>query len=393
MACRHIHTLGFRAGRVFFMVMLSSSFPVKTFSQRLLAAALLIVCACASVRAQTQPDEEVLRVESNLVQLNVGVADRQGRPIINLSQNDFVVYEDGVRQTIRSFEPTQAPFSLVLLLDLSGSTLSFRTQLKMAALRFVDALGPDDRVSVVAFWAQKRVKEPRTVNHIETITDFTTDRRKIGYALTDRIPNGSGETNLYEALQSSLAALGREGKRRKAIVVLTDGVDTTLSKEDRAATAAAKTGEEAVAAIKPEANATLNAVLNAADRQGVTVYPLALPSGDLKRLLEYNRQNRGSFPGDQSFDEPSPQQIAVYTVARARLDQLAARTGGRLYAINRLEDLGRHYAEVAAEMRTLYSIAYQSANATSRDGKWRAIKIEVAPPSLLARTRPGYYAR
>jgi VWFA-related protein len=304
-----------------------------------------------------------------------------------------VVYEDGVRQTIRSFEPTQSPFSLVLLLDLSGSTLAFRTQLKMAALRFIDALSPEDRVAVVAFWQQRRVKEPRVVSHVETLTDFTSDRKKIFFTINDRIPNGSGDTNLYAALQSSLGMLAREGKRRKAIVVLTDGIDTSLSNEDRAATISAKTGDEAVAAIKPEANATLNSVLSLADKSGVALYPLALPSGDLKRLLAYNREMRGSLPADPSFDDPTPQQVAVYTAAHARLDALANRTGGRLYTINRLEDLARQYAEVAAEMRTLYSIAYQADNSKAHNGKWREIRIEVAHPELIARTKPGYYAR
>ncbi|MDQ3907758.1 MAG: hypothetical protein M3268_05375, partial [Acidobacteriota bacterium] len=100
-----------------------------------------------------------------------------------------------------------------------------------------------------------------------------------------------------------------------------------------------------------------------------------------------------SMPDDPAFDAPTPQQIAVYTAARARLDALANRTGGRLYAINRLEDLGRHYAEVAAEMRTLYSIAYQSPSSRARDGRWREIRVEVARPELVARTKPGYYAR
>ncbi|MFN2482797.1 MAG: VWA domain-containing protein [Pyrinomonadaceae bacterium] len=373
----------------------SSSF-YKTSARRCLAVALALFACGAVARAQQPtptPPEEVITVESNLIRLNVGVVDRQGRAVTSLNQNDFAVYEDGVRQTIRSFEPTQSPFSLVLMLDLSGSTLSFRTQLRMAALRFIDSLGPQDRVSIVAFWAQRRVKEPRVVNHVETLADFTSDRKKIFFTLQESIPNGSGDTNLYEALRSSLDALSREGKRRKAIVVLTDGVDTMLSSEDRAATINAKTGEEAVASIKPDASAKLNEVLNAADRQGVTVYPLALPSGDLKRLLEYNRQMRGREPRDPAFDDPTPQQVAVYTAARARLERLAARTGGRLYVINRLEDLARQYAEVAAEMRTLYSISYQSTNATARDGKWREIRIEVARPEVVARTRPGYFAR
>ncbi|MCA1613230.1 MAG: VWA domain-containing protein [Acidobacteria bacterium] len=349
-----------------------------------LAVALAAASAPAPARAQQQPppppqDDEVITVESNLVRLNVGVADQQGRPVVSLSQGDFAVYEDGERQTIRSFEPVAAPFSLVLLLDMSGSTLSFRTQLRMAALRFIDALGPEDRVSVVAFWGDQKFegKTLKTVPRIKTLADFTTGRKKIAYAIQDA--DGRGETNLYAALSSALNSLAKEGTRRKAIVVLTDGIDSDQRREDRRATAAAKTGDEALALVKPESSATLNGVLNAADRQGVTVYPLALPSGDLKRVTEHARQlvanyPRGEAPEELKRDaEPTPQQVAN--------------------VINRLEDLGRQYAEVAAEMRTLYSIAYQSANSGRRDGKWRAIRVEVARPELLARTRPGYYAR
>ena len=370
-------------------------------------ASLLLVAALAPARhAQQQqqqqqppPDDEVITVESNLVRLNVGVADRRGAPVLNLSQNDFAVYEDGVRQTIRNFEPVAAPFSLVLLLDTSGSTLSFRQQLQMAALRFIDALGPEDRVSVVAFWGQQKRDGgvTKSVEQIETLTEFTTDRKKIAYAINDA--KGNGTTNLYKALSFALGALAQEGQRRKAVVVLTDGIDTEMSREDRQAAAKAQTGEEAVASIKPEASAALNAVLNAADRQGVTIYPLALPSGDLNRLVAYNRQLVARYPRGEAPEElkraaePTPQQVAVYTSARARMELLASRSGGRLYAINRLEDLGRQYAEVAAEMRTLYSVAYQSSNASRRDGRWREIKVEVARPELLARTRPGYYAR
>lgn len=386
--------------------MISLNLPPTFFRRARAALALaLLLAALAPARhaqQQQQPppqDDEVETVESNLVRLNVGVADRRGAPVVNLSRGDFAVYEDGVRQNVLNFEPVAAPFSLVLLLDMSGSTLSFRTQLKMAALRFIDALGPDDRVSVVAFWGQQKYegKTLKTSDQIKTLAAFTNDRKKISYAIQDA--DGRGTTNLYKALSFSLNTLAQEGQRRKAIVVLTDGIDTDVSAGDRLAAAKAQTGEEAVAAIKPETSAALNSVLNAADRQGVTIYPLALPSGDLRRLTEHNRQLVARYPrGDAPEElkraaEPTPQQVAVYTSARSRLELLASRSGGRLYAINRLEDLGRQYAEVAAEMRTLYSIAYQSSNASRRDGRWREIKVEVARPELLARTRPGYYAR
>ncbi|MGH9915860.1 MAG: hypothetical protein ACRD63_11310, partial [Pyrinomonadaceae bacterium] len=169
----------------------------------------------------------------------------------------------------------------------------------------------------------------------------------------------------------------------KAIVVLTDGIDTSLRARDRSAAADTTTEDDALNAIKPETDPTLNLVLNAADRQGVTVYPLALPSGSLKYI-----------------PVTTPQTVAMYKAARERIQLLARRTGGRLNEIEHLEDLGRLYAEVAADLRTLYSMSYKPAGDKPRDRKWRAIRIEIAnnvdnsdTPQLIARTRPGYYAR
>src|SRR5258708_1889232 len=111
-----------------------------------LSFAWLLIFA-AGISAQ-QPDE-VITTDTSLVQLNVGVVDKQGKSVTSLSRNDFAIYEDGVRRPILSFEPTEAPFSLVLMLDMSGSTVNFRQQIASAALRFLDALAPEDRVSVV----------------------------------------------------------------------------------------------------------------------------------------------------------------------------------------------------------------------------------------------------
>jgi VWFA-related protein len=339
------------------------AFPALKFF--CISFALILSCtllSAASAYAQDDPDE-VLKVNTSLVQLNVGVVDRQGRAITNLSRNDFSVYEDDVLQPITNFEPTTTPFSLVLLLDMSGSTQSFRPTLKQSAFRFLDALAPDDRVAVIAF--NEKVK---------TLANFTSDRKKMANAI--EYAEGKGETHFYEALKFALDMLGKEGQRRKAIVVLTDGIDTQMKKLDRASAANAHNNEEAIASVNPDASAPLRTVLGAADRQGVTIYPLALPSGDPKRL---------------PFLEPV--QTAIYNAARARMQTLAERTGGRLNEIRRLEDMGRIYAEVAAELRTLYTVVYRPTNTSAPAGRWRAIRIEVSRPELIARTRTGYYGR
>jgi Ca-activated chloride channel family protein len=322
---------------------------------------LLLLGGLGTARAQ---DDDVVRTETNLVQLNVGVVDAQGRAITALSRNDFVVYEDGVKQQILHFDPADTPFSLVLMLDVSGSTLSFRQQFKQAAMRFLDALAPEDRVAIVQFNAK-----------IKMLSGFTKDREKLSYAIERA--DGGGETHLYETLKYALTELEKEGRqRRKAIVVLTDGLDTQLRNADRPLLVSAKTDQEAIAAIDPKTSSALNAVLTAADRQGVSIFPLALPSGDPKRL-----------------PLPDPVITGIYSVARARLQVLADRTGGRLNDIRRLDQMAQLYAEVAAELRTLYTVAYQPPGDLPRNGKWREIKIEVGHPELIVRTRPGYFAR
>lgn len=334
------------------------------------AVALLLIPLIflgSAPRIAAQDPDETIRTDTALVQLNVGVVDPTGRAITSLSRNDFSVYEDGVKQPITYFEPTSAPFSLVLLLDMSGSTLNFRPQLKQAAWRFLDALAPDDRVAVIQFNAK-----------IKTLAGFSTDRKKTAYAI--EIAEGAGETHFYEALKAALTELnkeaGAERRRRKAIVVLSDGLDTHMRNADRASASRAQTDADAIAAIDPKASPALNSVLTEADKQGVTIYPLALPSGDPRRL-----------------PLPDPVITGIYNAARVRMQSLADRTGGRLNEIQRLDQMARLYAEVAANLRSLYTVAYQPRSGAARDGKWREIRVEVGYPELIARTKPGYFAR
>ena len=323
----------------------------------------LIVLSLWASTARAQ-DDDTVRTETSLVQLNVGVVDRQGRAVTSLSRNDFTVYEDGVKQPIQSFEPTQAPFSLVMLLDMSGSTVNFRQQVQTSAIRFLDALGPDDRVAVVQFNGKG----------VKPLLGFSTDHNRVAYAIT--IATGAGNTPFYDALKFSLKELAKEGRRRKAIVVLTDGIDTEVRKADTQDVSKAATDADISTAIKPETNPALNAVLNEAARQGVTIFPLALPSGDPKRL-----------------PLPDPVITAKYTAARTRMQMLADRTGGSLNEINSLQQMAKIYVEVAANLRTLYTVAYQAPGQHARDGKWHEIRVEVNYAELIARTRPGYYAR
>lgn len=325
---------------------------------RLLPLFLIFLALSGQLAAQV---DDPVTVDSSLVRLNVGVVDQRGRPITSLGKESFSIFEDGVKQDILRFEPSASPFSVVMILDMSGSTLGFRQVIRQSASRFIDALAPDDRVAVIEFY-----------DKVNLLNDFTTNRRTIANSI--QLANGRGKTQLYKALELGLDKLSNEGRRRKAIIVLTDGVDTAVRDSDRDQLERL-TDEEVQTALKPETSDALNRVLAKSDRQGVTIYPLALPTGDPAKLAD-----------------PTPRQVAMFKAARERLQIVANRTGGTLSTINRLEEMGLLYAKVAADLRTLYTIEYQPSRDT-RDGKWREIKLEVDDPSLVSRTKPGYYAR
>jgi Ca-activated chloride channel homolog len=324
-------------------------------------ALIFLFIFISTVLTISAQDDDVIKFDSSIVPLNVGVVNLRGESILNLNKDDFSIYEDGVKQTISRFEPTVAPFSVVMILDMSGSTLGFRETIRQSAFRFVDALQPDDRVAVIEFYDKVNLRN-----------DFTTDRRIIANSIA--VSNGRGKTQLYKALTMAMQKLSNEGKRRKAIIVLTDGIDSTVRDKDR--NILQKISEpQMLTTIKPETSEDLNRVLNQADNQGVTIYPLALPTGDPTKLAD-----------------PSPIQFAMFEAARSRLQILAKRSGGTLNTINRLEEMGRLYASVAADLRTLYTIEYQPSD-INKDGKWRSIKIEVNNPNFIARTRQGYFGK
>lgn len=325
---------------------------------RCLILLLLVLTLTSVCFAQ---DDDPIRVDSSIVRVNVGVVDDRGRPITTLDRSSFTVYEDGVKQDISRFVAAPAPFSVVMMLDMSGSTRTFRQNIQMAASRFIDALAPDDRLAVVEFYSK-----------VNLLNDFTTDRRTAFHSIS--VANGSGETDFYKGLLFSLDKLAGEKNRRKAIVVLTDGIDTEAQDADRKLLSNVK-DEQIPSAIKPEMNEVLRRILDRSDAQAVTIYPLALPTGDPARLAD-----------------PTPRQIAMYTAARARLKLVADRSGGTLNSIRRLEDMATLYALVAADLRTLYTIEYQPSN-DKRDGKWREIKVEVNQADLIPRSRQGYFAK
>jgi VWFA-related protein len=288
---------------------------------------------------------ETIRLEAPLVNLNVSVSDSSGRAIADLTKEDFTIYENGVRQEITHFSPSTTPFDLVLLLDLSGSTEKKVKVIKRAAQRFVDLIRPEDRLAVYAF--RRRV---------EVIAHLTNDRELLKHRI-ENIGGGRGGTAFYDSLWFTVEQLERESGKRKAIVVMTDGVDNSIGNPESYPT-----------------KHTFEEVINQVEESDIIVYPIYLDT-EYEVVVEKRLETRES-----------------YAVARRQLSELAERTAGSLFRAARVEDLEGVYEQVASELRTVYSLAYNPSNAT-RDGTWRRIQVKVNRPTARVKTKRGYYAR
>jgi VWFA-related protein len=291
--------------------------------------------------------EDVLRLEARLVNLNVKVTDSGGKTLPALKKEDFVVYEDGILQDLSYFEPITAPLSIVLLLDLSGSTAHKVKIMKKAAQRFVDSLKPSDSIAVAAF-----------TRRFFVISNFTTDHKQLKSRIGD-IKNRHAGTAYYDAMWQTLDMLEEAKATRKAVVVLTDGVDNSLDHPDHR-DLDPRHGFDDVLARVEEADAT--------------IYAIYLDT-------EYETIGMHGGGGHQA-----------YVTARKQLEALTEQTGATMFKAERAEDLEGVYQQVAAELHSLYSMAY-APKSGHKDGKWRKISIAVDLPGAKVRTKRGYSAR
>ena len=316
-----------------------------TLTVRLTALALLVFSTptlVLSIQQSPGADEDAIRLNARWVNLNVSVTDRQGKKVTQLKREDFVILEDGVPQEIVHFAPVDAPVNLVLLLDLSGSIGSKLKAMKKAASRFVDSLKENDRVAVAVF-----------TSRFKLVSGFTNDRRRLKDCIDD-IKHPGGGTSLYDAEWKTFDLLGEIKDARKAIVVLTDGVDSSFLPEEEAGS-----------------KHTFVELLARTVEEDTTIYPIYFDTeAELGRY--YSR--------------------AAYVEARKQLQTLAEQTGGAYFAARRIEDLDGVYQQVAAELHALYSVAY-AAKDTRKDGRWRAIKLKVNLEGINSKTKRGYFAK
>jgi Ca-activated chloride channel family protein len=315
-----------------------------------------------------------LRVSVDSVFLNVSVRDRQtNRSIPDLEKGDFEVYEDGKPQRIEQLATGDAPFNLLLLLDVSGSTRSFLPLMKQASVDFTRQIKPNDRIAIAAFNSQ-----------VELMQDFTNDRTEAIRAI-GRL-SSSGGTAFYDALLMCIDHYMRGIEGRSAIVVFTDGVDNQL--EGRNSEGSRTLFSQLYRRIQ-EIDPIIYTIFLDTERQS----PVSRGGGVLGDILGGvlgGGRRTGGYPGPNRGASGNP---AIYDEARDQLLTIAEQTGGRLYSPNRIEDLSRVYAEIADDLRIQYQLGYNSTN-RSQDGRWREIRVQVLNrPDAVVRTRRGYLAR
>jgi Ca-activated chloride channel homolog len=358
----------------------------KTLCSNLVLLFLLLHHSFAA--AQDEPTKvekseaqgEVLRVDTDLVSVEVAVTSRAGtRNAAGLKAEDFVIYEDGVRQKVSNFSATDVPFNLVLLIDTSGSAREEVDLMRKAALRFLDELRPQDRVALIEF-----------NDKISLLQDLTDDRRSVEKALS-RLKPGRG-TAFYDTLELTLEEVLKSVAGRKAVVALTDGVDSY----------GAGTYNELLPLVE---RAQASFYFLEVDTEARTEAGMMRDCNDERRfqfsekqLKKYLQEYASGADAAQYADHCDLSRLErmqinrrLYESARRELRELAEKTGGRVYPVRQLHQLEPAYAQIAAELRTQYSLGYYPTN-ERRDGKWRTLRVEVKRAGLEAKAKPGYRA-
>jgi VWFA-related protein len=316
-------------------------------------------------------EEDALKLETHLVNLNVSATDRAGRAVAGLKQEDFSVYEDGVKQQVSFFSPERSGFNLILLLDLSGSMKDEIELLKETAIHFLDVISSQDNVAVVTF-----------TTDVTVVSHLTKDRDDLRESI-DWMLAPEGGTSFYDALGFVLVEELRNVKgQRNAVIAITDGEDNSLQ-----AKALERLQPGRMRGPVAGSFLTFEELLDGATESDALIYPIHLnPTGPQVVFRS------GTNPPTKAQSPMLQIQAELTQIAQRQLRSLADASGARFYHANRIEDLKGVFEQVAAELRTVYSMAYTPTN-RNYDGGFRKIRVEVNSADVVVRTRPGYYGR
>ena len=336
---------------------------------------------------------DVVRVETQLVTVPAVVTDKSGHPISTLRQENFVVFENGKQQRLTNFTTTEAPFEIALLLDTSGSTREELGLIRDAANAFISALRAGDRIAVVAFNNERSTNG--TLATVDLLTTLTDKRTVLRTAIANL--GTSNGTPLYDAL----AKIGdqvfhdssEEFRGRRAVVALTDGVDSTSNSDFEEARG--KLAHAGVAAyfiqVSTEDYVEDRLLKDCQDDGRLTLSAKQLERFRRLFVPSAQREDYQDFCKLGQFERMDISR-QLYNLARREMDQLARASGGRNFAAADLQQARAAFAEVANEIGTQYSLGYYPLDKT-RDGRFRQIKVELrGVKDMSVRARDGYYA-
>jgi Ca-activated chloride channel family protein len=313
--------------------------------------------------SRPQDQDEVLKLRTDEVLLNITVIDPYGHLAPDLNRSEFIIAEDGQRQEIASFLVSSVPVNVVLLLDASGSVVTEIEGLRDAAMQFVNQLGAEDKVSIIEFHTK-----------LELIQDWTSKPEEVRHALQWRFKPGMvmnkkgyyeyGSTALFDAVYSAADEQLAKVEGRKAIIILTDGDDTS-------------------------SKVTREQALGALIKAGAVVYVVSKARAMITSLAKYRGKSARIFAGPQAHQAEAI--AARLENAEKLMAELSARTGGQLFSPVEDKDLSAAYAQAARELKNQYIITYVSRNGT-RDGRLRRVNVFLTRPGFTSRTRDSYYA-
>lgn len=312
---------------------------------------------------------DIIRVSTTLVTIPVSVMDRDGRYVPNLQKEEFRIWEDGVEQEVAFFQSVDKPFSVVLMLDTSPSTQFRLEDIQDAAISFVNQLRSDDKVMVVSF-----------NDDIKILSEFTTDRRKLERAIQHAKTDDG--TRLYDAVDMVINQQLSRVQGRKAIVLFTDGVDTTSRRANYESNV--MDAQELDALIYPVQYDT-SQDMNSGN------FPVGRPGDIWGQILGgiFGGGRRGGHRGGGGYPQGRGRAPDDYEFANRYLMELANSTGGREYHADSLQNMSYAFANVAEELRRQYSIGYYPKR-PPQAGQRRQIRVRARQPNLAVRARDSY---
>ncbi|HRI04083.1 MAG TPA: VWA domain-containing protein [Pyrinomonadaceae bacterium] len=340
-----------------------------------------------------QGKEDIIRVDTQLVDVPIAVSSANGTPLRGLTKSNFIIYEDGKRQETVDFSTTAAPFEVALLLDTSGSARNDLLLIQRAAKSFIASLRPGDRVAIVAFNTGRDSNSAFAVSEI--LMGLTSDRDILGGAI-DNLKTSNG-TPYYDSVIQVVEKVFRdkpkdEFRGRRALVALTDGVDSTSA--ESFATVKEELGQIGIISffIKVDTREYFESNLLGDCRLSIRFSQAQIRRYYKSFNPKANMEKAVDFCGLGEFERLAISK-KLYEIADAEMNELAKSSGGKVFPVADLSEARNAFKSVADEIGTKYTLGYYPSN-DKRDGTYRKIRVEVTglPKGTTVRAREGYTA-